>query len=864
MMEWHSLETNKLFQKLDTSIRGLTEMQATKKLLQFGLNEIIVSGKKTTLFLFLSQLKEPMTVLLFFAAIIAGFLGSLTDASVIISIVILNTIIEFVQAFSAEKAISSLKKLAAANCFVLRDNKIISLAATIVVPGDIVLLEAGNLIPADIRLIEASHLKVNESSLTGESKSVSKTNQILNIVNPLIYECSNIVFKGTFVTHGRGRGIVIASGMQTELGKIAKLLEQPDADTPLQKRLKVFGKKLATIIIIICGIVFIIGYLSGKDFILMLLTSLSLAVAAIPEALPAVITIALALGAKKLVKKNALIRKLTAVETLGSITYICTDKTGTLTLNKMVVEAVTGTDFLIHSSNIREVINKNNDYLFLLYGMALNNDLHLIDKKKVIGDSTEIALYDYAINNGFDKSKLIRQFPLVAEIPFDSERSCMTTIHQFDHKYLVIVKGAVEVLSKKISTEYASEKWETLLNTMLTKGLRVLGFAVKIVDSIPFSINAKNVEIDLRMIGMVGIIDPPREEVKQAIQECKAAGIHTIMITGDHPTTALTIAKRLGIIESDGDAVITGNTMQLMNENELSEKIHKIYVYARVSPQQKLQVIQTLQNKGEFVAMTGDGVNDAPALKCADIGIAMGITGTDVAKETAHMILLDDNFITIVKAIKEGRRIYDNIRKFIRYILTGNFAELLTILLAPFFGLPIPLLPIHILWINLITDGLPGLALAIEPAELNIMKRPPRNPKENIFAKGLGFHILWVGFFMAVTTISTQYVAIYFHITNWQTIVFTVLCWSQLLHVFAIRSESISFFKHGIATNKSLFIAVIFTFLLHLLIIYLPIFNELFKTQPLSTFELLICLGLSSIVFALVEIVKWRNYNKKN
>jgi Ca2+-transporting ATPase len=863
-MEWHSIDTSILFQKLDTSIKGLTNAQAAKKLLQFGLNEIIVSGKKTPLFLLLSQIKEPMTLLLFFAAVIAGFLGSITDAFVIITIVILNTIIGFIQAFNAEKAISSLKKLSASNCFVLRDDKIISIAATIVVPGDIVLLEAGNLVPADIRLIETSHLKVNESTLTGESTSVSKTNQHLNIINPAIHEHSNIVFKGTYVTHGRGRGVVIASGMQTEIGKIAKLLEQPDTETPLQKRLKIFGKKLAIIIIIICGIVFIIGYLNGKDFILMLLTALSLAVASIPEALPAVITISLAIGAKKLVKKNALIRKLTAIETLGSITYICTDKTGTLTLNKMVVEAVAGTDFLIHLGNIKDAIYTNNDYLLLMYGMALNNDLHIIDKKKVIGDSTEIALYDYAMMNGFDKSKLIKQFPLIAEIPFDSERSCMTTIHQFENKYLVIVKGAIEVLSKKASADSVSENWETLFNTMLTKGLRVLGFAIKIVDSMPVLVNAKNIENELRIIGMVGIIDPPREEVKQAIQECKDAGIHIIMITGDHPTTALTIAKRLGINESNGEAVVTGTTMQLMSESELSEKIYKNYIYARVSPKQKLQIIQTLQKKGEFVAMTGDGVNDAPALKCADIGVAMGITGTDVAKEAAHMILLDDNFITIVKAIKEGRRIYDNIRKFIRYILTGNFAELLTILAAPFFGLPIPLLPIHILWINLVTDGLPGLALAIEPAELDIMKRPPRNPKENIFAKGLGFHILWVGFFLAATTLSTQYVAIYFHIEHWQTIVFTVLCWSQLVHVFAIKSESISFFKQGFATNKSLFIAVSFTFLLHLLIIYLPFFNELFKTQPLSTNELLICLGLSSIVFVLVEIVKCLNQNRKN
>jgi Ca2+-transporting ATPase len=857
MMEWQSLDISKIFQKLSTSKNGLTNTQVSKKILQFGLNDINVTISKTPLLILLSQVNEPMTLMLIGAAMIAGFFGSITDAIVIIAIIILNTIIGFIQEFRAEKAITSLKKLSASNCVVIREDKITTVASSTLVPGDIVLLEAGNLIQADLRLFDVTHLKVNESTLTGESKSVSKNVQIIDAENPSIHDCSNMVYKGTFVTHGRGRGVVVASGMQTELGKIAKLLEQADTITPLQKRLKVFGKKLAGVILMICVIVFAIGYLNGKDLLLMLLTSLSLAVAAIPESLPAVITIALALGAKKMVKKNALIRKLTAVETLGSITYICTDKTGTLTLNKMEVEAIAGTDFSIHSSNINETLKNNNDYALLLQGMALNNDLLFEDKKKVIGDSTEIAFYDYAQKNGFDKSHLLNSFPLIAEIPFDSERSCMTTIHRFENKYLVIVKGAMEVLFTKISVEYPHEKWELLLNEMLAKGLRVLGFAIKYLDTMPIAINSKTIENDLQLVGIVGIIDPPRDEVKQAIQECKEAGIHTIMITGDHPKTASTIAKRLGIIDSDSDTIITGEIMLMMNEKELEAKVHTNSVYARVTPQQKLQIIQLLQKRGEFVAMTGDGVNDAPALKCANIGIAMGITGTDVAKEAAHMILLDDNFTTIVKAIKEGRRIYDNIRKFIRYILTGNLAELLTILIAPLFGLPIPLLPIHILWINLITDGLPGLALAMEPQELGIMQRPPRNPKENIFAQGLGIHILWVGLLVGIITISVQAYTIYHHYNHWQSIVFTVLCWSQLMHVLAIRSERTSFFKQGIFSNKSLFFAVVITFFLHLLIIYLPFFNLLFKTHPLSINELLICLSLSSLIFCVVEFQKW-------
>ena len=628
-----------------------------------------------------------MIIVLVCAAIISGLLGDITDTIVIIAIVILNAIVGFVQEYRAEKAMEALKKMTVSNALVIRNNSVTTISSTALVPGDIILLEAGNIVPADVRLSEAVQLRMNESSLTGESLAVEKQTNTLTSQELPLGDYSNMAFKGTYITNGRGKGIVVATGMETELGKIARLLQEPGIQTPLQKKLAVFGRNLAYIILFICAIVFAVGYLRGEDVVLMLLTALSLAVAAIPEALPAVITIALAIGAKKMVRKNALIRKLPAVETLGSVTYICTDKTGTLTLNKMTVEEIAGKNFSIHNKNETAEIHSDNDYKWLMQAMALNNDVYRDENNNAIGDPTETALYEFAFSKGFSKSEIEKQYPRVAEIPFDSERKCMTTIHQYGDKYIAFVKGAMEMLMQKAKDGSASKTWEEALNKMLADGFRVLGFAIREFDTLPSAINPATIENQLQLVGIAGIIDPPREEARQAVHECKTAGIKPVMITGDHPVTAAIIAKRLGIIETKEDRLITGAEMKAMSEQELQEIVDHIKVYARVSPEQKLNIVKALQKKGEYVAMTGDGVNDAPALKHADIGVAMGITGTDVSKEAAHMILLDDNFATIVKAVKEGRRIFDNIRKFIRYVLTGNFAEICTIFLSPLFCL---------------------------------------------------------------------------------------------------------------------------------------------------------------------------------
>jgi Ca2+-transporting ATPase len=617
-------------------------------------------------------------------------------------------------------------------------------------------------------------------------------------------------------------------------------------------------------ILIICTIIFLIGWLRGESVLTMLITSISLAVAAIPEALPALVTIALAFGAKKLAKNKALIRKLPAVETLGSVTYICSDKTGTLTLNKMTVEVVYETS----DTEYNAVFAESN---ILLHTMALNNDVSKDEDGKWLGDSTEVALVQHAINENLNRTNLELKFPRIAELPFDSKRKCMTTLHQIENSngqtggILVITKGAVDVLFDKLNENQKSliPEFELKANEMAEKGHRVLGYAMKVLPSLPENLKPDEIETSLTLIGFVGMIDPPREEVKQAVSECKEAGIIPVMITGDHKLTAKAIAEKLGIISSDEDLVLTGSELSVLTQVDFEKIVEKVKVYARVNPEQKLRIINALQSKNHFVAMTGDGVNDAPALKNADIGIAMGINGTEVSKEASHMILLDDNFATIVVAVKHGRKIFDNILKFIKYIMTGNSGEIWAIFLAPFFGLPIPLLAIHILWINLVTDGLPGLALASEPSEANIMKRPPRSSKQNIFSNGMATHILWVGFLMGVVTIGMQAWAIYSANTHWQTMAFTVLCFSQLGHVMVIRSEQESIFKIGIFSNKPMLGALFITVLLQFMIIYTPFFNDVFKTQPLSFYELLITIAASSIVFWAVEFEKWIKKIKK-
>lgn len=866
---WHQMEFREVIDRLGTGQDGLSSAEAAERIALYGKNELQEGKKRTPWSILLGQFKDFLILILIAAAVISGFIGEPADTVAILVIVVLNGIIGFVQEYRAEKAMAALKMLAAPQATVKRDGVVQVVPAADLVPGDLVLLEAGNIVPADLRLVEAARLRAEEAALTGESLPVDKSVAAIREEQVPLGDRRNMAYKGTVITYGRGTGVVVATGMHTELGKIAALLqEEEEVKTPLQKRLARFGRSIALAVLAISAIVFIMGVLRGEDTVLLFLTAVSLAVAAVPEALPAVITISLALGAKKMAERNALIRRLPAVETLGSVTYICSDKTGTLTLNKMTVEEIYFAGQLLKRAEISPAGGKSDfrsprDAFFV--AMAISNDAGEGADGKILGDPTETALYIAAKEAGYSKEELIEKYPRVAEIPFDSERKLMTTIHRDQQGgYFSVTKGAFESVLKRakgiLSVQGEQElDRATLAGTgdrMAADGLRVLAFAYRKWDHLPEEITADAIEKDLIMLGLTGMMDPPREEAKEAVKLCQSAGIKPVMITGDHPVTARVIAARLGILD-DPRNVLTGPELDRLSEEELKEKAGQIRVYARVAPEQKLKIVKALQEKGEFVAMTGDGVNDAPALKRADIGIAMGITGTDVSKEASHMILLDDNFATIVKAVREGRRIYDNIRKFIRYAMTTNSGEIWTIFLAPFLGLPIPLLPIHILWINLVTDGLPGLALAAEPEEKGIMKRPPRHPNESIFAHGMAASIIWVGFLIGGISLFGQAAAIHMQSVKWQTIVFTVLCLSQLSQVLAIRSEKESLFKIGLFSNKPLLGAVLLTFFLQMAVIYVPPLQSVFKTIPLTPAELLACIGLSSVVFFAIEINKW-------
>ncbi|MCL5236498.1 MAG: calcium-translocating P-type ATPase, PMCA-type [Nitrospirae bacterium] len=874
-MHWYQKQISKVIEELESSPSGLSNEDARKRLGKYGPNELKEKKKKTPFMMLLDQFRDFMILVLIAAALISGLIGEPSDTLAIVVIVILNAVIGFIQEYRAEKAMAALKKMAAPAATVIRGGMPSTVPASELVPGDIVVLEAGKIVPADMRLTESAQLKAEEAALTGESVPVEKHTHDLHDRTLPLGDRKNMVYKGTTVSYGRGSGIVVATGMNTELGKIATMLQgEEEVKTPLQKRLAVFGQKLAVAVLVICAVVFGIGIMRGEPPMLMLLTAISLAVAAIPEALPAVVTISLALGAKKMIKQNALIRKLPAVETLGSVTYICSDKTGTLTLNKMSVEEVyvdgrlvTGNELRVMSQDMRqkrELVTHDSSLVTFFTALALSNDARMSAEDTVIGDPTETALYNFAGKNGFAKGKLEKEFPRMAEIPFDSERKSMTTFHRWTDGFVSFTKGAVDVLIDKSDIIMTSEGFKAVdakeilavNEKMSADGLRVLCVALRKWDGIPEEVSPEGVETGLTILGLVGMMDPPREEAKEAVSLCKAAGIKPVMITGDHPLTARAVARRIGMLD-DGDEVMAGKELGELSLGEFEKKVEHIRVYARVAPEQKLKIVKALQDKGQYVAMTGDGVNDAPALKRADIGIAMGITGTDVAKEAAHMILLDDNFATIVKAVKEGRKIYDNVRKFIKYLLTTNSGEIWTLFLAPLVGLPIPLLPIHILWINLVTDGLPALALSAEPAEGDVMRRPPRYPGESIFAHGLGYHAVWVGLLMAGVVLSVQAWSLKTGHAHWQTMVFTVLCLTQLGHVLAIRSEKESLFKIGLFSNKYLFGAVLLTFVLQMATVYVPPLNAVFKTEPLTWSELLLTLALSSVVFFAVEIEKW-------
>lgn len=854
-MNYHLLSIHETQQLLKTSKNGLHQSDAEERLLENGKNELVEKKKKPFWLLLLNQFKDLMIIILLVAATISIAIGDVKDAALILSIVLMNALIGFIQEYKAEKAMAALKKMSALNSLVRRNGKLIEIASSELVIGDMVILETGDIVPADIRLTETHSLKLEESSLTGESYAVDKQTHQLHLENLPIGDRNNMAFKSTIVSYGRGEGIVVATGMNTEIGRIAQLLQEEENLTPLQIKLANFTKKLSLIILVICAIVFVLGLLRGEDSIKMLFITISVAVAAIPEALPAIITISLAIGAKRLVKKNALIRRLPSVETLGSITYICSDKTGTITQNKMTVTDIWQPNEIVSYQNLTAEE-------LLLFAMELNHDVSVDELKKFKGDPTEIALVTYTrdqhlYNESWTENKR------VDELPFDSERKRMTTIYAINGKYMVITKGAVESVLKCCTTKDEVEILKTV-NHFAQQGKRVLSYAVSVLDKLPSNISIHNIEHNLNFIGIVAMIDPPREEAKQAIADCHSAGITPVMITGDHPITAHAIALETGIIHKKSDIVITGSILESYTAEEFEKEVEHIKVYARVSPEQKLQIVKMLQKKNNFVAMTGDGVNDAPALRRADIGVAMGITGTDVSKEAAQMILLDDNFATIIKAVKEGRRIYDNIRKFIKYTLTSKGGLISIILLAPLFGMPIPLIPIQILWINLVTDGLPGLAYAAEPAEENILKRPPRKTDEAIFTNSLGIHIFWVGLLMAIICLSIQAWAIYIGNDKWPTMVFTVLCISQMGQALAIRSDIKSLFQQGIFGNIQLVGAVLLTFTLQMAVIYVPFLQNIFSTKSLTLIELLICVGLSSIVFWAVEIEKWSKRRKLN
>lgn len=855
---WHTLavEATALSLAVDPA-RGLTTEEARLRLARCGPNALPEGARRSLARMFLDQFRDFMILVLIAAAVVSGVIGDPGDTIAIVVIVLLNAAIGFTQEYRAERAMAALKQMAAPSARIRRGGELLTVSADSLVPGDLVLLEAGAIVPADLRLFEATQLQVAEAVLTGESQAVDKTTAAISAADTALGDRLNMAYKGTVVTRGRGAGLTVATGLGTELGKIAELLADQEAvRTPLQKRLARFGTRLALAVLAICVIVFAAGLLRGEPPVLMFLTAVSLAVAAIPEALPAVVTISLALGARKMALQNALIRRLPAVETLGSITTICSDKTGTLTENRMRAEA------LFADGAPATTFGSGEPWTTLGRALALCNDASISASAHTTGDPTEVALLEAAAAAGFAKADLETLQPRVAEQPFDSERKRMATVHRDGERFVAYVKGAPEAVLPMCGARLAAEGPAALdaaatlatAEKMAAAGLRVLAMAYRRLDALPADL--ARAETELLFLGLVGLMDPPRAEAAEAVAECKNAGIVPVMITGDHPATALAIARRLGIA-GDGDTVTTGVELGRLTDAELDSRVKEVRVFARVDPAQKIRIVKALQARGEHLAMTGDGVNDAPALKRADIGVAMGRGGTDVAREASHMVLLDDNFATIVHAVREGRRIYDNIRRFIKYAMTTNSGEILTIFLAPFLGLPMPLLPIHILWINLVTDGLPGLALANEPGENNLMRRPPRAPEESIFARGMWQHILWVGLLMAGVVLITQAWTYHTGSAHWQTIVFTVLTLSQLGHVLAIRSERVSLFKIGATSNPQLLAAVLFTFALQMATLYVPLCNAWFKTEPLSAGELLACLALSAIVFFAVEIEKW-------
>ncbi|WP_243371746.1 cation-translocating P-type ATPase [Geotalea sp. SG265] len=864
-MDWHLLPIEDAFHRLNSSQAGISPEEVRRRLEQHGRNQLREKRARPPWIMFLAQFGDFMILVLIAAAVIAGIIGDAGDMAPILAIVILNAIIGFVQEYRAERAIAALKRMAGFNAEVIRGGETQSVAVEEIVPGDVVLLKAGDVVPADLRLSEAYQLKMDEASLTGESFPVEKDTAVLGEASLALGERANMAYKGAVVSSGRGTGLAVATGMETELGKIASMIQaEGDIRTPLQRKLAAFGRRLALLIILVCGVIFAMGYLHGEAPLLMFMTAISLAVAVIPEALPAVVTIALALGAAKMVRQKALIRRLSAVETLGAVTHICTDKTGTLTRNRMTATELFVDGEMISAASVApagEVVHDSARF-YLLAAAALCNDARMNGDNGLSGDPTETALFVLAMEHGFDPVRLAAEFPRLAELPFDTQRKCMTTIHKNPGGVAGYTKGGLETVLARSSAMLAGSavvpldaaSFHRANEAMAASGQRVLAVAMGRWASLPADLSSEAVERDLIFIGLVGMEDPPREEAFDAVAQCRTAGIVPVMITGDHPATAAAIARRLAILEGEGE-VMTGPRLEELPLEELEKRVEDIRVYARVAPEQKLKIVQALKDRGKYVAMTGDGVNDAPALKRADIGVAMGITGTDVAKEAAAMILLDDNFATIVKAVREGRRIYANILKFITYSISANFGTLVLITLAPFLGLPLPLLPIQILWLNLLCDSLPGLALAVEPVERGAMDRPPIDPASGVFAEGRGWFMVRYGLFIGILAIALQIYAMYVG-HSWQTMVFTFLIFSRMAMALAVRSRHQSLLQLGIFSNRQLVAAIVIVAVLHICVVWIPAMQPIFVTQPLDAKEMGLVLALSVAVLLVSELEK--------
>ncbi|EPY2308322.1 calcium-transporting P-type ATPase, PMR1-type [Clostridium sporogenes] len=864
---WFNKTSQEILEKLavDTS-KGLSSEEVGKRKEKYGLNKLNSKKQKSLLKMFFEQLNDILIYILLAAAIISGVLGEISDALIIGIVVIINTVIGVVQESKAEKALEALKQLSTPKALVKRNGENVEIPSEDVVPGDVIVLDAGRYVPCDLRLIETANLKIEESALTGESVPVEKhAEEKLEDPKTSLGDQKNMAFMSTLATYGRGTGIAVGTGMNTEIGKIAKMLEGEDKElTPLQKKLAELGKILGFAALGICALMFVVGLLQKRDILEMFLTAISLAVAAIPEGLPAIVTIVLAMGVQRMIKENAIIRKLPAVETLGAVNIICSDKTGTLTQNKMtVIKFYTNNEIQdIDKLNIEDNIHK-----MLLENLVLCNDA-TFSKDSSTGDPTEIALLEAGAKYNIVKNNIENEHKRIDEIPFDSDRKLMTTVNDFDDKNYVMTKGAIDNLLKISTNAYINEEVVPLTdeikqnimnasNDMSKNALRVLGAAYKILEDTNY--NKENLEMDLTFIGLVGMIDPPRESVKDSIFECKNSGIKTIMITGDHKVTAFAIAKELGIAEDESQAIF-GYELDDMSDSELSSKIESLRVFARVSPEHKVKIVKALKSKGNIVSMTGDGVNDAPSLKAADIGVAMGITGTDVAKGASDMVLTDDNFSTIVSAIKEGRNIYNNIKKSIIFLLSCNLGEIIALFIGILLGWPAPLRPIHLLWVNLITDSLPALSLGIDPGDPDIMDEKPRNPKESLFAGGAGISLILNGLLIGVLTLIAFEVGRIRYsdsLMHAQTMAFVVLSVSQLFHSFNMRHPKKSIFQLGLFTNKYLFASVIFGIFLQDMVITIPFLASIFKVFDLTMQDWIFVCALSIIPLIINEIVKF-------